>query len=438
MDWTGGNAELIDLALAARPRTSDQTVWRSFQHGVVVWGHAGQPVALSRTRQSWGPSSMARSRPKRSPKTCRHHLACRSTRPERRSPPSSSGPSRSTGPPGSTPSATGSRRKRSHRPDPTSTERGCGDRRRALVLHGGHPIHRRDDRRGRRPHQPRRAVAARLLRWPGHAPRPPGRADHPGDAGPSGGRAHRGPRSRRWLETLPQRSERHAPVHVFVAASTTDVGRRRPTRYRLFNGLGHLVAAPIGLEAAQQALASMVVDRMANADTCPDGWLIGARSIADGDRAALATAASIEGGSHLLNHLRRLGAAMDPMPTVILDPDGRRLRVPHSPQAVALLEAGVLRDPWVDDLWVGRKIGHVFLPVGATTRPPAERAIEVLRDTQAAMASSSATASSTPSATPGGRAGLGGGHPRAVPAHDRPPAAVASRLSEPSPSVLRA
>ena len=45
-DWTGGNADLIDLALSTRPRINELVVWRSFDNGVVVWGSAGAPVVL--------------------------------------------------------------------------------------------------------------------------------------------------------------------------------------------------------------------------------------------------------------------------------------------------------------------------------------------------------------------------------------------------------
>jgi len=383
-DWTGGNAELIDLALAARPRISDQTVWRSFQHGVVVWGHAGQPVALSPHQAVVWPfldgtvtaGALAEDLSASSGLPLHEARADIATLVVRAF---------------SLDWATGldalgdwfeAQEEPPTRPDVNRTwvreiagERWCFME---VTRSTGEMIDVVDGRTSPAELWPPDSCGGRAM----HLDRPAERITLAMPGHPLAVRTA-DPDLVAWLETLPQRSDRHAPVHVFVAASTADVGRRRPTHYRLFNGLGHLVAAPIGLEAAQRALASMVVDRMANADTCPDGWLIGARSITDGERTVLATAASIEGGSHLLNHLRRLGVAMDPTPTVILDPDGRRLRVPHPPQAVALLEAGTLRDPWVDDLWVGRKISQVFLPVGATTRPPAERAIEVLRDTQA-------------------------------------------------------
>ena len=269
-DWTGGNAELIDLALAARPRTSDQTVWRSFQHGVVVWGHAGQPVALSPHQAVVWPfldgtvtaGALAEDLSASSGLPLHEARAEIATLVVRAF---------------SLDWATGldalgdwfeAQEEPPTRPDVNRTwvreiagERWCFME---VTRSTGEMIDVVDGRTSPAELWPPDSCGGRAM----HLDRPAERITLAMPGHPLAVRTA-DPDLVAWLETLPQRSDRHAPVHVFVAASTADVGRRRPTHYRLFNGLGHLVAAPIGLEAAQRALASMVVDRMANAEHMP-------------------------------------------------------------------------------------------------------------------------------------------------------------------------
>jgi hypothetical protein len=180
-----------------------------------------------------------------------------------------------------------------------------------------------------------------------------------------------------WVRDLPAHADVEAAVHVFVASST----RRRPddaVRYRLFNGFGQLVAAPVGLDAAKRAVAAMVVGRLGHQDPRPGSALVVGRWLSKDDHTMLATPSSFDGGSHTLHHLSREGVQVGPTTGVVLAPDGRHLLVIDADAALDAVVTGRLDDPWDDILWKERLLDRVLLSPGTPHRGPADRAVDVL------------------------------------------------------------